>query len=156
MFDDETYKRAIHQSLKRGDILRIRSRPPFESDTYHFFVVLNINPASEEVLLLVSGTSQVLKRLEIRTHTTGGDEQYVHDTTKVFPASSYNFFAKQTLFDCNEVHRVQLEVIERRNLLINGYALSEDDVTELVTKVGNSKLVEPHIKRRLGCGETTV
>lgn len=156
MFDDATYKDAVHRSLKRGDILRIKSKPPFESDLYHFFVVLNIDPSSEEVLLLVSGTSQVQKQLENRMRTSGDDGQYVHDTTKVFPVSSYSFFTKQTLFDCNEVHSVKLEVIERKNLLVDGYALSDDDTTELVVKVGNSRLVAPHLKRRLGCDETAV
>lgn len=151
MFDDETYKHAVHRALKRGDILRIKSEPPFQSDSYHFFVVLNIDPASEEVLLLVSGTSQVQKQLENRMRTSGDDGQYVHDTTKVFSVESYDFFTKQTLFDCNEVYPVKLEVIERRNLLVDGYALSENDIAELVVKVSNSRLVPSHIKRQLDC-----
>ena len=66
MLDDTTYMNAVHRTLKRGDVIRIKSKPPFESEKYHFFVVLNIDPASEDVLLLVSGTSQVQKRLEVR------------------------------------------------------------------------------------------
>lgn len=150
MFDDATYMDAMHRSLKRGDVLRIKGQPPFESDRYHFFVVLNVDPKSEEILLLVSGTSQVQKRLEIRLRTSGDDGQYVQDTTKVFPESAYDFLTMQTLFDCNEVHRVRLEVIERRNLLVDNFCLSSEDAEELVAKVGNSRLVEPRIKRQLG------
>jgi hypothetical protein len=148
--DDATYMTAMHRSLRRGDVLRIKGDPPFESGLYHFFVVLNVNPAIEQVLLLVSGTSQVQKRLEARMRISDNDGQYVDDTTKVFPPSTYNFFAQQTLFDCNEVHSVKLEVIERKNLLVDNFALSEEDAMGLVTKVGNSKLVEPRIKRQLG------
>lgn len=150
MFDDATYMNAVHRTLKRGDVLRIKSKPPFESDKYHFFVVLNIDPASEEVLLLVSGTSQVQKRLEVRLKTSNDDGQYVNDTTKVFPETSYDFLTAQTLFDCNEVHTVKLEIIERRNLLVDNFSLSEDDTLELVSKVGNSRLVPPVVKRQLG------
>lgn len=150
MFDDATYLNAVHRTLKRGDVIRIKSKPPFESEKYHFFVVLNIDPATEEVLLLVSGTSQVQKRLEVRLKTSGDDGQYVNDTTKVFPDSSYTFFTAQTLFDCNEVHAVKLEIIERRNLLVNNFSLSNEDTLELVQKVGNSKLVPPVTKRQLG------
>ena len=150
MLDDTTYMNAVHRTLKRGDVIRIKSKPPFESEKYHFFVVLNIDPASEDVLLLVSGTSQVQKRLEVRLKTSNDDGQYVHDTTKVFPEAMYDFFTMPTLFDCNEVHTVKLEVIERRNLLVDNFSLSDDDVLELVGKVGNSRLVAPIIKRQLG------
>jgi hypothetical protein len=148
--DNSTFMAAMHRSLQRGDVLRIKSDPPFESNDYHFFVVLNVEPATEDILLLVSGTSQIQKRLEARLRISDNDEQYVNDTTKVFPSSSYDFFTKQTLFDCNEVHKVKLEIIERKNLLVNGFSLSENDVMALVAKVGNSKLVEPRIKRQLG------
>lgn len=140
---------AIRRTLKRGDILRIKGDPPFTSDKYHFFIVLNLNPATEEVLLLVAGTSQVQKRLEARARTSG-DDQYVANTTKVFPASSYNFFSKQTLFDCNEVHKVHIEIIARSNLQVDNFSISEEDAIDLVAKVGNSRLVEPRIKRQLG------
>ena len=150
MFDDATYMSAIHRTLKRGDIIRIKSNPPFESEKYHFFVVLNINPSTEEVLLLISGTSQVQKRLEDRLRTNNNDGQYVQDTTRVFPESTYDFFTTQTLFDCNQVHSVKLEVIKRRNLLVDNLSLSDEDTLDLVSKVGNSRLVAPVIKRQLG------
>ncbi len=148
--NDATYMAAMHRSLKRGDVLRIKGSPPFESDGYHFFVVLNVNPATEEILLLVSGTSQVQKRLESRLRVSENDGQYVEDTTKVFSSSTYEFFSKQTLFDCNEIYKVKLEVIKRKNMLVDNFSLSEQDATELISKVGNSKLVEPRIKRQLG------
>lgn len=148
--DDTSFMTAIHQSLKRGDVLRIKASPPFESSDYHFFVVLNINPATEEVLLLVSGTSQVQKRLEARLRISDNDGQYVSDTTKVFPIGTYSFFTAQTLFDCNEIHNVKIEVIKRRNLLVDNFSLSSEDTLELLAKVGASKLVAPRIKNQLG------
>lgn len=151
MFEDEAaYMGAVHRVLKRGDVLRIKGQPPFQSSSYHFFAVLNVDPATEEVLLLVSGTSQVQKRLEARLKISNNDGQYVADTTKVFPESSYTFLSTQTLFDCNEVHSVRLEIIQRKNLLVDNFSLSEEDITDIVHKVGNSKLVEPRIKHQLG------
>jgi len=148
--DDETYMAAMHKVLKRGDVLRIKGNLPFESDSYHYFVVLNLNPATEEVLILVAGTSQVQKRLEARLRVSSDDGKYVDDTTKVFPKNAYVFLPKQTLFDCNDVYRVRLEVITRKNLLVNNFSLSQDDVQQLIQKVGNSKMVAPYIKHQLG------
>lgn len=148
--DDANFMAAVHQTLQRGDVIRIRHDPPFESEDFHVFVVLNVDPAKEELLLLVSGTSQVQKRLEARLRISADDGQYVADTTLVLPAESYSFITKSTLFDCNEVHTVQLEAIRRNDMITVSTSLSAEHVSSLIEKVGNSKLVAPVIKRQLG------
>lgn len=148
--DDATYMEAVHKTLKRGDVLRIKGNPPYESEDFHLFVVLNVDPSTEEVLLLVSGTSQVQKRLEARLKTSIDNGQDVHDTTHVFNAGSYSFTSKQTLFDCNEVYSVRMESVKRKNMLVVNTPLSEADINLLIEKVGNSKLVAPYIKKELG------
>ena len=56
------HQRNILKSLRQGDLLRIKGNQPFKSpDVYHVFVVLNINPAKDE-LLLVAGILALIAR----------------------------------------------------------------------------------------------
>lgn len=58
------HQRNILKSLRQGDLLRIKGNQPFKSpDVYHVFVVLNINPAKDELLLVVNGTTKYYKRM---------------------------------------------------------------------------------------------
>ena len=51
--------------LEQGSVIRIRGNPPFPSDKFHVFVVLNADPTGDCVLVTVNGTTQYEHRASV-------------------------------------------------------------------------------------------
>ena len=136
------YKRIIFGGLlEQGFAFRLKGDSPFVSDKYHIFVVLNYNPKTGTVLLLVNETSQVekceriLKRFGIN----------VEETTVKMQPGDYSFITKETLFDCNTVHEVNIGQISflNDNVKFLSEKLSDEDIKRLV----DATKASPRVKK---------
>ena len=146
---DEIKKQAFKNILKQGTVFRLKGQIPFPSDNYHVFVVLNYEPKSDELLLLVNGTSKVEKKL-----------QYLHriyqenatKTSVIIEAGSYRFISKQTIIDCNEVKAINLNSIDFSTDVVKAITndeLSDYDINRIITSVLNSTNVPAYIKQKI-------
>lgn len=117
MSSDEERFTTLLSNLQQGSMLAIKGEYPFTSDKPHFFVILNLNPTTDEYLVAVNNTSQIQTRMSYLMSQTTTD---ITATTVSIDAGEYSFFPNDTLFDCNEIHELTssdlLSAYKRRNL----------------------------------------
>lgn len=145
----EIKKQAFINTLKQGTVFRLKGPIPFPSDDYHVFVVLNYDPQSDELLLLVNGTSKVEKKLQYLRRVY---QENTSKTSVILEADSYHFISKRTIIDCNEVKTINLNSIDfNTNALkaITSDELSDNDIDRIVTSVLNSTNVPAYIKQKI-------
>lgn len=130
--------------LEQGMVFRLKGDVPFASNDYHVFIVLNANPDTGEVLYLVNGSTQY-QSITARLGAQGID--YNATTVAIF-AGTYDFFSKDTIINCNSVHRVNISEInfdgDNVNLIYN--QLNQDDLERIIAAVKESPLVAPYVK----------
>lgn len=141
---DEVHIKAV---LKRGLMLKIQGDMPFESNYFHHFVVLNTNPLSNEIIILVHASHQVARIIEqslIRGITDPS-------TICVIPPGKYDFFPEQTAFDCNNPHRITLDQLisikQKNNMQMPYHNLDSEDLDKLTKGVLASRQVPEVIKK---------
>jgi hypothetical protein len=81
----------------------------FDTTTPHYFVVLNVDPQSDEVVLLACATSQIASR-EAAARRNGMPPSTL---VQVEP-SDYPSFKVTSLFDCNTLHRYTMAALENK------------------------------------------
>lgn len=140
-------KTSFRHSLRQGSVFRLKGDIPFDSDCYHVFVVLNYDTNTGDVLFLVNGTSQVEKRWLALEDVQRIDAK---STTVYIKAGSYSFLSKDTLFDCNSVHCVNVNKLDLDNIkIISDDALTQEDIDRLVKATSLSPVVERFIKNKI-------
>ena len=145
----EIKKQAFRNILKQGTVFRLKGPVPFPSDDYHVFVVLNYDPQSDELLLLVNGTSKVEKKLQYLRRIY---QENATKTSVIIEAGSYHFISKQTIIDCNEVKAINLNSIDFSTDTVKAITndeLSEHDIDRIITSVLNSTNVPVYIKQKI-------
>lgn len=137
-------KASFRRSLQQGSVFRLKGDVPFNSERYHVFVVLNYNVDTGDIIILVNGTSQVTKRWCALEDIKKIDAKA---TTVYIKAGVYSFLSKDTLFDCNSVHCVNIDDLNLDNIktIANG-ALSKEDIDRLVNATLASPVVERYVK----------
>lgn len=137
-------KASFRRSLQQGSVFRLKGDVPFNSERYHVFVVLNYNVDTGDIIILVNGTSQVTKRWCALEDIKKIDAKA---TTVYIKAGVYSFLSKDTLFDCNSVHCVNIDDLNLDNIktITNG-ALSKEDIDRLVNATLASPVVERYVK----------
>jgi excinuclease UvrABC helicase subunit UvrB len=95
----------LAEAVNRGYVLYFIHDGFVDKETRHYFVVLNENKRSDEILVLTWATSQEFKVLERMKRYEPGT------VVDIYP-KDYKEFTKRTYFDCNSVRR-----ISRRDLL---------------------------------------
>lgn len=131
-------------SLTRGAVYKMIGKPPFESDRFHHFVVLNFNPTKEEIIIVANGTSQTVRKLTLSSNAALD--------VAIIPPGKYPFFPKQTAFDCgNSVYqmdfRTLLEKLKKKELEIITQRMDEEDLADIADRVLSSKNHAESIKR---------
>ena len=73
----------------------------------------------------------------------------VESTTVILEAGSYSFITKQTLFNCNSVHAINIEDISfnNNNAKLIGDQLSQEDIDRLISAALASNNVLPEYKK---------
>jgi hypothetical protein len=114
----------------------------------HFFVVLNKNPRTEEVLVLVCASSQVEKRKQAIQRLG------FPATTLVFVSpTEYVLFKKDTVIDCNRAYEKTpqslVEKLEQGKLKVCTEIMAEAIVQQLLQGVMASPQVAERVKQLL-------
>lgn len=144
----EIKKRSFVSSLRQGYIFRLKGSKPFESGAYHVFIVLNHDPVSDRVLLLVNGTSKVGKALDLMQR----NPNIQNETMIYFPAGKYPFFTKDTAVNCNNVMQLDVRGLDfgTENVkTIESGTLDKGDIDRVICGVLKSRSVPEFIKAKV-------
>ena len=118
------------------------------SNEPHYFVVLNKDPRTEELLILVCASSQVEKRQQI-IQKLG----FPQETLVLISHAEYSLFTKDTVIDCNRAFEKTpqslIEKLEQDKLKVCAQIMSEDIIKKLIRGVLASSQVSEKIQRLL-------
>lgn len=113
------------------------------SDQPHYFVVLNVDPRKDAILILACGTSQV-KEAFLRRYNLPKETVVEVSTTEC------NCFKKNTAFDCNNLIQQSLNNLitkKTQGLLDYKGKLSETVLNKLIKGVVASPMVDRKHKK---------
>jgi len=137
----------IRVTLRQGTVYYMHERG-LSSVEPHYFVVVNMDPLGDELLLLVVASSQIEKVKRRRSQETA-------TTVVEIGEVEYADFTRDSVIDCNQVFTKSLadlcsqwtrkEIVPKRDLPMSL-------VTKLQQGVRDSRLVSEADKRRI-CGE---
>lgn len=96
----------VLSTIRTGSVYYFNNNEAFLSNIPHYFIVLNSNPKSEEVLFLCVATSQVERKLEYAKKVN-----FDEDTLVCINKGEYSEFTKDTVVDCNQVFEYNKEKI---------------------------------------------
>lgn len=130
--------------LQQGSVIRVRGNPPFPSDKFHVFVVLNADPTGDCVLVTVNGTTQYEHRASFyeRIGIPRDKQPMLHIRT-----GTYDFFSRDTWIDCHRVLAFKLSQVRRRNILLINEKVSDKDLQWLIERVLESRRVKLRHKK---------
>lgn len=130
--------------LEQGSVIRIRGNPPFPSDKFHVFAVLNADPTGDCVLVTVNGTTQYEHRASFyeRIGIPRDKQPMLH-----IRANTYDFFSRDTWIDCHRVLAFKLSQVRRRNILLINEKVSDADLQWLIQRVLESRRVKLRHKK---------
>ncbi len=121
----------------------------FEEDTIsssepHYFVVLNRNPQTEEILILAIASSQVEKRKNIV-----GKLGFPLETLVEIAPEEYPLFTKSTVIDCNRAFEKSIQSLTEK--LENGKLKVCDEImsAEIVKKIVEGMLISTQISKNI-------
>ena len=112
-----------------------------------YFVVLNRDPKTDSVLILVTSTTQITKRKEF-VQRAGISEQ----TIVVVSPNEYSVFTNESAFNCNDVIEVSTEDLVRKieeNGSMNYPKISDSILAKLIIGINESPRIAPAIKKLL-------
>lgn len=125
----------------------------FEEETLnttdaHYFVVLNKDPRTEELLILVVASSQVERRKEI-VDKLG----FPAETLVCVSPTEYPLFTRETVVDCNRAFEKTpqslIEKLEAGRLRVCTEVMSDDIVRKLKAGIAASTQITEDIKKLL-------
>jgi hypothetical protein len=140
---------AIKASIKPGSVYYFALEELHSSDA-HYFVVINVDPITEEVIILVCASSKV--KIVRQRNKNNPAETLVEVSPTQYPD-----FTRATIFDCNNSVYVQkIETLVER-LSRNKLKLKSEMDTTLVERLRQgvlaSRLIPLNIKEQLGMGK---
>jgi|SRR3989338_2612204 len=112
-----------------------------------YFVVLNRNPKTDAILILVTSTTQTQKRKEFVRKSGITEKTIVEVKAKEHPA-----FTSNSVFDCNEVFEVKMNDLIRRiqeGGSMNYPRFSEGLLKRIISGIIESPRVSESIKNLL-------
>lgn len=132
----------VKGGLRTGTVYFFKEESHASEAPAHFFVVLNTNPISDKVLILVCASSKIdrvkWRRRNLSTATL----------VEIMP-SEYAGFTLPTIFDCNEVYEKTIEQLVRKlesgSLGANNFEMNP----ELVEKLRVATKASPLVRREL-------
>lgn len=114
------------------------------SEEPHYFVVLNRNPQTEEILILAIASSQVEKRKQIIERLGFSVETLVEISPQ-----EYALFTKDTVIDCNRAFEKSIQSLAEK--LENGKlkVCKEIMPSEIVERIVKGMLVSTQISKNI-------
>jgi len=112
-----------------------------------YFVVLNRNPKTDLILLMITSTSQIQKKLEFIRRARISDKTIVE-----IKAREYQVFTCDCAFNCNEVFEVKMSDLVQKieeNGSMNYPKLPDNILKRVITGVNESPRVSQDFKNLL-------
>jgi hypothetical protein len=110
----------------------------------HYFVVLNRNPKTEEILILAIASSQVVKRRKIVERLGFSKETLVEIAPEEYP-----LFTKKTVIDCNRAFEKSIQSLAEK--LENGKLKVCDEImpSEIIKRILVGMLMSTQISKNI-------
>jgi len=133
-------------TLRTGSIYYFCHRHTTSSEP-HYFVVLNDNPNTDKIILLLIASSQIEKVILRR-------KNMAPETVVIVKTGTHSDFKKDTVFDCNhvfEIHRDELrgKILRKEIDPSKCVDLPEHILDKVIKGVKESPLVENKYKKYL-------
>jgi len=132
----------IRVGIKTGTVYYFKEESHEENAPPHHFVVINSNPASDRILILVCASSQVDKIKKNRKNLP-------IETLVEVSHSEYADFVLPTIFDCNTVYEKTISEIIKKLQEGKLGAYNDDMDLEIVKKLKIGVLISPLVRREL-------
>ena len=135
--------------IEQGSVFNFRidfSNPKRESKN-RYFVVLNRNPKTDAVLIMVTSTTQVAKRLNFVKRAGISEQTIVSVGHKKYPT-----FTSESVFNCNDVFEVSMENLIRKieeDGSMNYPKIPDSILAKMIIGVNESPQVSVAIKKLL-------
>jgi|SRR3989344_500722 len=112
-----------------------------------YFVVMNCNPTTDKVLIMVTSTTKIEKRKAFIRKTKISEKTLV-----IIDPKEYSIFKIESAFNCNDVHEVSMEDLVRK--IENGGSMnypkiSNSIIKKLISGIAESPIVTEEIKKLL-------
>ena len=138
---------CIPEKIKTGSVYYFQEEG-LSSDEPHYFIVLNINPCTEEFLILVCASSQVNKRKRIARSL-----RFPNKTLVVVSTSEYPIFKKESVIDCNSIFEKTIqsltEKLEKDQLKPCERLMPKEIVEKLISGILASDQTSEKIRKML-------
>ena len=131
---------VFDRELKRGTVIRTQYRFPDGSTRNKYLIVLNHN---------VSGPAIIFVFTTSRTEFYKKYPQFNLDILAL-PAGTVSFFAKETVIDCRQVHKLSRNQLKRNfqeGLLQFAGELSASYLTKVDQIIRKSRFISPNDKK---------
>ena len=112
-----------------------------------YFVVMNCNPKTDKVLVMLTSTTQIEKRKEFIKKANIPEKTLIEISPK-----EYQTFTTNSAFNCNDVHEVDIQDLIRKienDGSMNYPKIPEQILKRLIAGVKESPLITEEIKRLL-------
>lgn len=134
-------------AIKTGSVFYFEEEA-ISSTEPHYFVVLNKNPYTEEILVLVCASSQVDKRKQVIQRLG-----FPPETLVFVSPTEYPLFTKDTVIDCNRAYEKTpqslIEKLEQGKLKVCTEIMADVIVQQLLAGVMVSPQVAERVKQML-------
>jgi len=129
---------AIKATIQPGSVYYFPSEH-FDSSESHYFVVINIDPTSEHIILLVCASSQISKVKRRVRASNCPSETFVEVSPSQYPKFKY-----KSIFNCNHVFEQTIDQIIER-LLNEQLKLMPEMSIRLVDQLRQGVLASPTV-----------
>lgn len=112
-----------------------------------YFVVLNLCPKTDSVLIMVTSTKQIEKKYEFIKKAGISEDTLVKITPK-----EYHIFTQESIFNCNDVFEIKIEDLIKRveeNGSMNYPKMTTGLISRLIKGVKESPRITEDIKKLL-------
>ena len=146
---DIPVKIQIALCIEQGAVFNFRMEVdgPKRQSKNRYFVVLNRNPKTNTALVLVTSTTQIVKRKEFVQRAGISEQTIVSVSPKEYPV-----FTSESAFNCNDVIEVSMDDLIRKvenDGSMNYPKIPNSILAKLIVGINESPRISPAIKKLL-------
>ncbi len=112
-----------------------------------YFVVMNCNPRTDKVLIMITSTTQIEKRKEFIRKAKISEKTLV-----IVSPKECSTFKTESAFNCNDIHEVSMEDLVRKieaGGSMNYPKISDSILKKLISGITESPIATEEIKKLL-------
>jgi pyruvate dehydrogenase complex dehydrogenase (E1) component len=120
---------------------------PGRQSKNRYFVVVNRNPKTDTILIMVTSTTQIAKKREFIKRSGISEKTVVQVSPK-----EYSVFNVESVFNCNDVYEVSMQDLIRKieeSGCMNYSKIPDNTLKKIIVGINESPNVPPAIKKLL-------